>query len=106
MIVALDKCQKSLTDYLNSKRAVFPRFTFLSDDELLNILGSGIPIAIQEHVGKMFDNLDRFSGVQLREGERGKFFELIFKMLRCFYVGEEAKNGMDARFSREYGAVR
>ena len=46
------------------------------------------------------------SGVQLREGERGKFFELIFGMLRCFYVGEEAKNGMDARFSREYGAVR
>ncbi|KZC13452.1 Dynein heavy chain 10, axonemal [Dufourea novaeangliae] len=60
MIHGLDKCQKSLTDYLNSKRAVFPRFTFLSDDELLNILGSGVPTAIQEHVGKMFDNLDKF----------------------------------------------
>lgn len=69
MINALDKCQKSLTDYLNSKRAVFPRFTFLSDDELLNILGSGIPIAIQEHVGKMFDNLDKFR-FELNETER------------------------------------
>ncbi|XP_076380407.1 dynein heavy chain at 89D [Megalopta genalis] len=60
MIYGLDKCQKSLTDYLNSKRAVFPRFIFLSDDELLSILGSGVPTAIQEHVGKMFDNLDKF----------------------------------------------
>ncbi|CAK9806047.1 Dynein axonemal heavy chain 10 [Anthophora plagiata] len=60
MINGLDKCQKSLTDYLNSKRAVFPRFTFLSDDELLSVLGSGEPVAIQEHVGKMFDNLEKF----------------------------------------------
>ncbi|XP_012151823.2 dynein heavy chain at 89D [Megachile rotundata] len=60
MINSLDRCQKSLTDYLNSKRAVFPRFTFLSDDELLTILGSGAATAIQEHVGKMFDNLDKF----------------------------------------------
>ncbi|XP_076299453.1 dynein axonemal heavy chain 10-like [Lasioglossum baleicum] len=60
MIFGLDKCQKSLTDYLNSKRAIFPRFMFLSDDELLSILGSGVPTAIQEHVGKMFDNLDKF----------------------------------------------
>ncbi|KAF3425259.1 hypothetical protein E2986_13407 [Frieseomelitta varia] len=69
MIRALDKCQKSLTDYLNSKRAVFPRFTFLSDDELLNILGSGVPAAIQEHVAKMFDNLDRFR-FELNDTER------------------------------------
>ncbi|XP_076621651.1 dynein heavy chain at 89D [Colletes latitarsis] len=60
MIHGLDKCQKSLTDYLNAKRAIFPRFTFLSDDELLSILGSGEPTAIQEHIGKMFDNLDKF----------------------------------------------
>nr|XP_034180267.1 dynein heavy chain 10, axonemal [Osmia lignaria] len=60
MIHGLDKCQKSLTDYLNSKRVVFSRFTFLSDDELLTILGSGQPTAIQEHVGKMFDNLEKF----------------------------------------------
>lgn len=61
MIAALEKCQKSLTEYLGNKRIIFPRFNFISDDELLSILGSGSPTAIQEHVGKMFDNLDKFT---------------------------------------------
>lgn len=60
MIAALDKCQKSLTEYLRNKRLIFPRFNFISDDELLSILGSSNPTIIQEHVGKMFDNLDMF----------------------------------------------
>jgi len=60
MIAALEKCQKSLKEYLCNKRIIFPRFNFISDDELLNILGSGTPTTIQEHVGKMFDNLDKF----------------------------------------------
>lgn len=59
MITALDKCQKSLAEYLRTKRAIFPRFNFISDDELLSILGSSEPTVIQEHIGKMFDNLDK-----------------------------------------------
>jgi len=60
MISILDKCQKSLTEYMRNKRAIFPRFNFISDDELLSILGSRDPAVIQEHIGKMFDNLDKF----------------------------------------------
>ncbi|CAB0039667.1 unnamed protein product [Trichogramma brassicae] len=60
LAMALEKCQKSLSEYLKSKRAVFPRFCFISDDELLSILGSSEPEVIQEHVGKMFDNLAKF----------------------------------------------
>lgn len=60
LIGALERCQKSLSEYLKSKRAVFPRFSFISDDELLGILGSSEPEVIQEHVGKMFDNLSKF----------------------------------------------
>ncbi|XP_047141246.1 dynein axonemal heavy chain 10 isoform X1 [Hydra vulgaris] len=53
----LEKCQKSLNDYLDSKRNAFPRFFFISDDELLSILGSHEPTCVQEHMIKMFDNI-------------------------------------------------
>ncbi|XP_021567645.1 dynein heavy chain 10, axonemal [Carlito syrichta] len=53
----LEKCQKSLNDYLDSKRNAFPRFFFISDDELLSILGNSDPLCVQEHVIKMYDNI-------------------------------------------------
>jgi dynein heavy chain, axonemal len=52
----LDEYQKGLSDYLETKRRAFPRFYFISDDELLSILGSSDPRAVQEHMLKMFDN--------------------------------------------------
>jgi dynein heavy chain len=55
----LDSCQKGLADYLNTKRAAFPRFFLVSDDELLSVLGSSDPTCVQEHMLKMFDNVER-----------------------------------------------
>lgn len=53
----LERCQKSLNDYLDSKRRRFPRFYFISTEELLSILGSSNPEVVQEHMIKMFDNI-------------------------------------------------
>jgi dynein heavy chain len=63
---ALDKSQKSLTDYLNSKKKIFPRFYFISDEDLLSILGSSDVASIQPQLNKLFDN------VKSLEFERGK----------------------------------
>lgn len=53
----LDNCQKSLSDYLDTKRCAFPRFFFISDDELLSVLGNNDPRSIQIHLLKLFDNV-------------------------------------------------
>ena len=61
----LERCQKSLNDYLDSKRNAFPRFFFISDDELLSILGSADPSCVQEHMIKMYDNI---ASLRFQEG--------------------------------------
>ncbi|KAI3386976.1 hypothetical protein SNEBB_002464 [Seison nebaliae] len=57
LFLGLERCQKSLNDYLDAKRNAFPRFYFISDDELLSILGSSEATCVQEHMIKMFDNV-------------------------------------------------
>lgn len=55
----LERCQKSLSLYLESKRAIFPRFYFVSDPTLLEILSLGSnPTAVQPHFQSgLFDSL-------------------------------------------------
>uniref|UniRef100_A0A7S0W0F2 Cytoplasmic dynein 2 heavy chain 1 n=2 Tax=Hemiselmis TaxID=77924 RepID=A0A7S0W0F2_9CRYP len=55
LINQLDRCQKALSDFLEEKRSRFPRFYFIGDDDLLEILGqSQNPAVIQSHLKKLF----------------------------------------------------
>ena len=54
----LDIVQKGLKDYLESKRAVFARFYFLSNDDLLLILSQTKDVQnVRPHLRKVFENL-------------------------------------------------
>ncbi|ETE61722.1 Cytoplasmic dynein 1 heavy chain 1, partial [Ophiophagus hannah] len=80
----LGKIQKALGEYLERERASFPRFYFVGDEDLLEIIGNSKNVAkLQKHFKKMFAGVSSIIlnednsivlGISSREGE-----EVIFK---------------------------
>ena len=65
----LDKCEKSLADFLAGKQRQFPRFYFVSKSDLLDILSNGSqPYKILQHTTKVFLQTDT---LYLKGGEDG-----------------------------------
>ena len=62
MLDQLKLCQKALNEFLEEKRSRFPRFYFLGDEDLLEILGQSTnPHVIQSHLKKLFAGIHTVS---------------------------------------------
>ena len=58
MLMELETCEKALNEYLETKRMIFPRFYFVSQADLLDMLSKGgNPLAIVKHLKNNFDSI-------------------------------------------------
>ena len=63
----LSVCEKALLDFMDSKRRAFPRFYFVAQNDLLDILSNGnAPYKIMVHMPKIFQAINK---LDLRDGE-------------------------------------
>jgi dynein heavy chain 1 len=86
----LNKIQKALGEYLEKERVSFPRFYFVGDEDLLEIIGnSNDSVRIQKHFKKMFAGL---SGLMLDEDNT--------------IIGFTSKEGEEVRLKKEISLIK
>merc|ERR1712185_555467 len=102
----LELCQKSLNEYLDVKKKIFPRFYFVSAVALLDMLANGTnPPKIMPYLGDCFDSLANLTFVPLVEtftmdgeveGYLNRLTDMMMKTLR-----HEMNKGIEAAVNWE-----
>ena len=90
----LELCQKSLTAFLDTKRAQFPRFYFVSDPTLLEILslGSDPPSVTPHFQSGLFDSLTE---VTFDKQDKTKMLEMFSQQNECVKFVKENDGVLD-----------
>ena len=66
----LEIVQKKLNDLLAAKRSNFPRFYFLSNEDLLEIIGQALnPVAINKHIKKIYEGINKIETEVTTQGK-------------------------------------
>ncbi|KAI9220479.1 dynein heavy chain 1, cytosolic [Blastocladiella britannica] len=82
----LTKIQKALGEYLERERNAFPRFYFVGDEDLLEIIGNAKDVdRVQKHFKKMFAGISsvttndegQITGIRSKEGELVPFHTAV-----------------------------
>ncbi|XP_075250106.1 dynein beta chain, ciliary-like isoform X2 [Convolutriloba macropyga] len=85
LLEGLSKCQKALSNYLETKRLAFPRFYFVAPADLLDILSnSNNPRKVCRHLSKLFDSIAK---LEFEEGSK-KAFKMISKDTEEMFLDE------------------
>jgi dynein heavy chain len=73
----LELCQRALNEYLDMKKKIFPRFYFVSNVALLDMLSNGNnPPRIMKHLGSCYDAL---SNLSFEEGSSNTAHSMVAK---------------------------
>jgi dynein heavy chain len=116
MSKGLETCQKALNEYLDTKKNIFPRFFFVSNVALLDILSNGNnPPKIMPHIGSIYDGIGHLQFVEQaaaetegEEGEDEKKDEPATPQIPTKANAMHAKDGEVVKFDHEFrmeGAV-
>ena len=77
LVDQLNRCQRALNEFLEEKRSAFPRFYFLGDDDLLEIVGQSTnPAVIQSHLKKLFQGGFVKNSLQIRFSQESTVLHL------------------------------
>jgi len=79
----IDTCEKALNEYLEQKKKAFPRFYFVANQALLDILSNGArPLKVAEYLGDIFDGVKTLDFS--KDPEKGK--------IACGHVSKDTES--------------